>query len=55
MAASNRMASRTRLLMRFLRTARPNARGTVKPILGPCKSLFANKKAVKSGPENREP
>jgi hypothetical protein len=52
---STRRASRNLRLIRFLRTARPSARGSVKPILGPSASSLASRKEVKRGPEKREP
>lgn len=50
-----RIASRILRFMKFLRTARPNARGVVNPTRGPAGSWLARRKAVKRGPEYREP
>ncbi len=50
-----RTASRRRRFMKFLRTARPRARGVVKPTRGPDGCWLASKNAVKRGPEYREP
>jgi hypothetical protein len=54
-ANSSRIASRRRRFMRFLRTARPSARGTVNPIRGPFPASLRYRNAVKRGPENFVP
>jgi hypothetical protein len=53
--SSSRTASLIRRFMRFLRTARPSARGVVNPTRGPAASGLGHRNAVNNELEKRKP